>query len=395
MLPRPGQVYTGAWCRPQNDGPGLQAITLMSFANQLMKKNSDKAKNNNKNFEEERNLEVILEKMEIPPSEIIEILEKSSEVEKIKSSDTKKQNIQDDFIRQYLWTGNPQLNHGGAIKYDLDWIIDNYNSDSCDLWEEIRSTDFFWNHYTMRKALSLGAEFARKMWDETSASKYSTVASAITAEIKKNHWNGQFIFESTNRPKDTAVIIALNEGYLNDSLFNYSSQEVAPTILTFNNLFGNSYNVNQRDQSIGVPGILYGRYEGDRYEEGGPWILNSAALAQLYYNAGIEVITSTKKEGKFEIKIEIGLWEKVLNNNKFKGLKYNAKEFAKALFNNADGVLLRIRYHVEKYDFHLSEQIDRQSGLQRSAKDLTWSYAEVLKAMKKRSELEKLLQDEN
>jgi len=35
--------------------------------------------------------------------------------------------------------------------------------------------------------------------------------------------------------------------------------------------------------------------------------------------------------------------------------------------------------------FHLSEQIDRNSGKQMSASDLTWSYAEVLNAMDKRA----------
>jgi len=33
----------------------------------------------------------------------------------------------------------------------------------------------------------------------------------------------------------------------------------------------------------------------------------------------------------------------------------------------------------------LDEQIDKNSGIPTSAKDLTWSYAEVLKALKMRS----------
>merc|ERR1719456_1946282 len=27
-----GKPFTGGWCRPQNDGPGLRAITLMALA---------------------------------------------------------------------------------------------------------------------------------------------------------------------------------------------------------------------------------------------------------------------------------------------------------------------------------------------------------------------------
>ena len=69
-------------------------------------------------------------------------------------------------------------------------------------------------------------------------------------------------------------------------------------------------------------------------------------------------------------------------------------EFAQAMFSLADGVLLRIRHHVEKAEFHLSEQLDRNTGEQLSAKDLTWSYAEVLKAMSKRKTLEELMTKE-
>jgi GH15 family glucan-1,4-alpha-glucosidase len=38
-----------------------------------------------------------------------------------------------------------------------------------------------------------------------------------------------------------------------------------------------------------------------------------------------------------------------------------------------DGVLLRLRSHVEQDGFHLAEQIDENDGTQISAADLTWS----------------------
>lgn len=34
-----GNIYDGGWCRPQNDGPGLRAITLLSYANVLLSNN--------------------------------------------------------------------------------------------------------------------------------------------------------------------------------------------------------------------------------------------------------------------------------------------------------------------------------------------------------------------
>lgn len=32
-----GDVFTGAWCRPQNDGAGLRAIALIKYADVLLK----------------------------------------------------------------------------------------------------------------------------------------------------------------------------------------------------------------------------------------------------------------------------------------------------------------------------------------------------------------------
>jgi glucoamylase len=234
----------------------------------------------------------------------------------------------------------------------------------------------------MRKALVLGAAFAKRMGDQGTSDRYNKAATNISNQIK-SHWNGQFIFESPNRQKDTAVIIGLNDGYLGDSIFAPSSFEVASTIKTFNELFQNAYYINQQDSKNGVPGILYGRYENDKYDGGGPWILNTAALAQLYYNAALDVLSRTKALPDDNT---MNVWDTLLGKK-----PSNINDFANALLTQADGVLLRIRYHVESYGFHLYEQLERNDGTQISAKDLTWSYAEVLKAIKKRNALISLL----
>lgn len=103
-----GEVFSSAWCRPQNDGPGLQATSLIMFANSLIARGES------------------------------------------------------NYVSLYLWTGNSNYN-GGAIKYDLDYVVSGYSSNTCDLWEEIRDPDFFWNRITMKKAMLLGAQFAAKV----------------------------------------------------------------------------------------------------------------------------------------------------------------------------------------------------------------------------------------
>jgi glucoamylase len=330
MLPKPGVPFAGGWCRPQNDGPGLRAGTLAMFAQWLL------------------------------------------------------DNGQEQYVRKYLWTGSPQLN-GGAIPYDLDYAVATYNASSCDAWEEIRSNDLFWNRYTTRHGLTLGAKLAARLGDAAAAAKYQAAANAIASTIGV-HWNGQFVYESTNRQEDSIVACAFNNGYLGDGVFAPSSLEVAGTLDTLSKLFASTLYVNQVDSGAGVPGVLLGRYRGDGYDGGGVWILTSAALGQAFYEAGTDVA----KGNALPSSQALAIWAKLLDLPS-PPTSASAHQFAVAAQKAGDGVMFRIRKHVESYNFHLSEQLDRTTGVETSATDLTWSYSNVFKAMHARNQLIKLL----
>jgi len=308
-----GSVYSGPWCRPQNDGPGLRATTLIDWANAVKASNSSTSSNAD------------------------------------------------------LWT---------LIHTDLDWVEANWQQEGCDLWEEIRSDDFFWNRFTIRAALSKGAAFAKVQGDNTRAGKYSEAAAAVAGTLNA-HYDQGFIYESTSRRKDAAVICALNDGYLNDGVFSPSSKEAAGTVQTLNALFCSSYAINQADTKAGIPGILYGRYEGDNYAGGNPWILLTAALAQLLFRGATELSTGSVMDSA-----AYAVWGPLLGL----GNDYDSKTTAQAMAGAGDGVLTRLRTHVKDGGFHLNEQIDRNSGHPMAAKDLTWSYATVLKAVHSRQQ---------
>jgi glucoamylase len=292
-----GNAYTGGWCRPQNDGPGLQAIALLTSS---------------------------------------------------LSSDI-------------TWP---------IIKYNLDYIVYGYASNTCDLWEEITSNDFFWNRVTMAKALSLGYKFAEKLGYKNDASNWLKISQTIKADIYSNHWNGFYYYESNNRPIDGAVIVALNDGYdSEDNFLNPLSFEVASTIYHYNLVFSSEYPINKND--MGYYGILYGRYPGDVYAGGNPWILTTAALASLMYRIHNEL-----KLGKVMSGETMTIWLNAFNINNFPS---DLPSFFKS---QGDGILNRIKHYIKSYNFHMYEQIDKNNGQQISAYDLTWSYAEVLNAIK-------------
>lgn len=320
MLPD-GEVYTGSWCRPQNDGPGLRATALMIFAqSQLAAGNSD-------------------------------------------------------YVHKYLWTSDGSLN-GGAIQYDLDYVVNGWDSNTCDLWEEVQSSDFFWNRITMKKSMLLGAEFAKIMGDDNKAATYAQTASSIDA-VLYSHYNGEYIFEETNREKDGAVLVGLNDGYdETDGEFGPTSIEVANTVAQYNLAFCSEYQINTDDTANGLPGVLYGRYPGDTYAGGNPWVLTTAALATLFYRGSLELAGGMMPDADAQ-----AVWADALGED----FPSSASAAADLFLRAGDSVMIRLRSHVVDDGFHLREQIDRSTGKQMSAMDLTWSYAEVLNAVTARA----------
>ena len=139
MIPN-GTVYAGGWCRPQNDGPGLRSKTLLAYANALM---------------EEEEMDV------------------SGKKTKSKSRST--------YTSDDLWA---------LIQIDLDWQAVNWSANGCDLWEEIRSNDFFWNRYTMRAALTDGAKFATAKGDATRSTTYTNAANEVEADLASHFQSG-------------------------------------------------------------------------------------------------------------------------------------------------------------------------------------------------------------
>lgn len=80
------------------------------------------------------------------------------------------------------------------------------------------------------------------MADKLGKSDLSATYKATAEEIKPTiyeHWNGTYVFESTNREKDSAVVHAFVE--LNEGLFDITGKEVAGTIETLNKLFCYEY----------------------------------------------------------------------------------------------------------------------------------------------------------
>lgn len=140
-----GEPYTGGWCRPQTDGPGLRAMAVSKWGLILVGEGmADQAKTS-------------------------------------------------------AWP---------LVSFDMEWVTANWAQSGCDLWEEFTSDDFYWNRMAFVYSLQTAAEFADAIGESSSASSYRSVANEIV-ESAKGHFNGEYIYECNGREKDGAVIHAI------------------------------------------------------------------------------------------------------------------------------------------------------------------------------------------
>lgn len=118
----------------------------------------------------------------------------------------------------------------------------------------------------------------------------------------------------------------------------------------YNEAFCAEYPINLKDSQAAMPGILYGRYPGDHYAGGNPWILISAALAQLFYR-----VAAATSAGAGPDADTLKIWSEALHINTTLTSQTAANVFAAA----GDSVLMRIAKHVRDagVGFRLDEQV--------------------------------------
>ena len=122
---------------------------------------------------------------------------------------------------------------------------------------------------------------------------------------------------------------------------------------------------------------MIGRYPGDSYAGGNPWQLLTAVFAKTFYQ-GASVLMESNGFLKEE---DRRAWFDILNIPESASLSQQIEAAIKA----GDSVMHRLYTHVKSDGGHIAEQIDRNNGAQKSANDLTWSFANILSAMQARA----------
>ena len=75
----------------------------------------------------------------------------------------------------YYLSGDPKSTVWPLVKFDMEWVTENWGSNGCDLWEEVQSNNFFWNRMAYIYSLNAAADFAERIGESGSEFRYALI----------------------------------------------------------------------------------------------------------------------------------------------------------------------------------------------------------------------------
>lgn len=320
-----GSAFNEAWGRPQNDGPPLRALTLIRYARRLLDQGRP-----------------------LPAG---------------------------------LYTSN--LPADSVVKRDLEYTAYHWRDASFDLWEEVKGQ----NYYTLmvqKAAMVEGADLATRLGDLGAAGYYKEQAKAI-ATVIESHWSqDRGLYEALRNYAsginykwsniDSSVILALLHAHSDVNPVVFSSSRNLSTFQIIEDTFAAQYGINR----IPGLGVAIGRYPEDVYDGvgftgGNPWFLTTLGMAEYLYEVAAEI----KREGGFVVdKIN----QKFFDHLDITGVQSDSGNIevleatVRSIIRKADGYVARAIFHSSD-EGNMAEQMNRDTGFQQGAPDLTWSYS--------------------
>lgn len=339
------------WGRPQRDGPGLRIITISNFVKFL---------------------------------------------------------IDNDLNTSHPDLPNLEYIYNEILKPDLTYIIENWDKNGFDLWEEIDSIHLF-TSLTMLKALKSGFEISKLFNDSDFSFKLrlSFISLRFYIMVESGFKNSNIpylietpslLFEGKRSGLDIASILASLKSHDMDDIsdfvdipFAIDDSSVFSTLTALINDMKFRYPINHSQVGF-TKGFALGRYPEDLYDgygisEGNPWFISTATASELlfklvyylYYHDQDLIITNDQ----FPFFASFTDLDLMLNSDRII-FPYGSDAFIEttsALLKYADSFLEVIQLHVDE-NGNMSEQFNRYSGYMEGAEKLTWSYSSFWSAIR-------------
>ncbi|HEX3602891.1 MAG TPA: glycoside hydrolase family 15 protein [Steroidobacteraceae bacterium] len=241
------------------------------------------------------------------------------------------------------------------LRSDLRYTQRHWRENCFDIWEEEKGL----HYYTLRTAataLETGADWLERQGEPAEAAVYRADAGAIQRMLD-DYWREDLQFYKSrvlesNAPStkelDISVIFAAIHAGGGARSHSVEDPRMHATLCRLEALFDAEYAIN-RNRGVGR-GPAMGRYAGDVYYSGGAYYFSTLAAAEFCFRA------AARSPGREE-------W-----------------------FARGDAFLETVRAYTPPSG-DLSEQFDQQTGVQRSAQQLAWSYAAFISCTQARRQI--------
>lgn len=276
---------------------------------------------------------------------------------------------------------DPTLRSGlsEAILTDLAFALAHVDKPGSDVWEE-RSGYHYHTQLLQAEALNRGAAWLEETGQSAQA-RPSRLAAQETLARLDGLWDDAAGFYRSRaatsvgpaKDLDIAVVLATLHAERTGERHSVLDPRTQATLTKLEELFEAEYAINRdrpRDR-----GPAMGRYADDRYYSGGAWYLATLGAAEFYFRlAGA---------------LRSGVMPAVPANARFRqrlGAREAASgaDWARLAIERGDAIMRTVQAFTPASG-ELSEQFDRSTGAQTSAKHLSWSYAAFITAAASRA----------
>ncbi|KAH0037358.1 extracellular glucoamylase protein, partial [Aureobasidium melanogenum] len=315
--------FTGAWGRPQRDGPALRATAMIAYSRYLIANGNTTTVNN------------------------------------------------------IIWP---------IVQNDLSYVTQYWNQTTFDLWEEINSSSFFTTAVQYR-ALIEGNNLATQLGKScpNCVSQAPLVLCFLqsywTGSYALSNTGGGRSGKDANSIL-TSIHVFDPAASCDSTTFQPCSDKALANHKVVTDSFRSIYSINQ-----GIAqgsGVAVGRYPEDSYYNGNPWYLNTFAAAEQLYDAvyqwkkiGSISITSISLPFFKDVYSSAAVGTYASSTTTFTSIVNAVQTYADSY--------MSIAQKYTPSSGALSEQYNRADGTPLSAADLTWSYAAFLTAYNARA----------
>jgi glucoamylase len=265
---------------------------------------------------------------------------------------------------------------------DLDFIRARVGERSFDIWEE-ESGYHYYTRLVQAEALARGAEGFAESGDTVRASDCRSAADALAPSLDAYWSAGDGYYRSrtgvasgAEKALDIAVILGTLHAGRASGAHSVLDSKAQATLAALEDLFEAEYPIN-RDR-LPEHGPAMGRYASDAYFGGNPWYLATLAAAEFHFKLAIALLSGAPMPETAE-------------NARFRE-RLSGGAPAAAAFKRGDSFMRTVQVYTPSAG-DLSEQFDRATGAQTSAKHLAWSYAAFITAAASRRRAAQAIRD--